>query len=50
MSAWESTRMLSFKKPASYSIIALRNQPRESHPQLLVGHRVSRRGLYLYFR
>jgi hypothetical protein len=50
MSAWESTRTPSFKKPASYSIIALLNNPENPILSCWSAIVFSGRGLYLYAR
>jgi hypothetical protein len=50
MSAWESTRTPSLKKLASYSIIALRNNPESPILSCSSAIVFSGRGLYLYAR
>jgi hypothetical protein len=50
MSAWESTRTPSLKKPASYSIIALLNNPESPILSCSSAIVFSGRRLYLYAR
>jgi hypothetical protein len=50
MSAWESSCTPSFKKPASYWIIALRNNPESPILSCSSAIVFSGRGLYLYAR